>query len=59
MAYSYKTAEELMDETGAKQISLLLEPVGRNTAPAVALGAYGQRQSSGRTSCFSCWPPIT
>ena len=39
MAYSYKTAEELMDETGAKQISLLLEPVGRNTAPAVTLAA--------------------
>ena len=39
MAYSYKTAEELMDETGAKRISLLLEPVGRNTAPAVALAA--------------------
>ncbi|MEO8188053.1 MAG: sugar phosphate nucleotidyltransferase, partial [Burkholderiaceae bacterium] len=39
MAYSYKTAEELMDETGARQISLLLEPVGRNTAPAVALAA--------------------
>ena len=39
MAYSYKTAEELMDESGAKQISLLLEPVGRNTAPAVALAA--------------------
>src|SRR4029453_2265563 len=39
MAYSYKTAEDLMDVTGAKQISLLLEPVGRNTAPAVALAA--------------------
>lgn len=39
MAYSYKTAEELMGERGAKQISLLLEPVGRNTAPAVALAA--------------------
>ncbi len=39
MAYSYKTAEELMDQTGAKQCSLLLEPVGRNTAPAVALAA--------------------
>ncbi|MBA2548696.1 MAG: mannose-1-phosphate guanylyltransferase/mannose-6-phosphate isomerase [Burkholderiaceae bacterium] len=39
MAYSYKTAEELMDETGAKQTSLLLEPVGRNTAPAVTLAA--------------------
>ncbi len=39
LAYSYKTAEELMDETGGKQISLLLEPVGRNTAPAVALAA--------------------
>jgi len=39
MAYSYKTAEELMDQTGAKQISMLLEPVGRNTAPAIALAA--------------------
>jgi len=39
LAYSYKTAEELMGESGAKQISLLLEPVGRNTAPAVALAA--------------------
>ena len=39
MAYSYKTAEELMDQSGARQISLLLEPVGRNTAPAVALAA--------------------
>lgn len=39
MAYSYKTAEELMDASGAKQISLLLEPVGRNTAPAIALAA--------------------
>lgn len=39
MAYSYKTAEELMDQTGSKQISLLLEPVGRNTAPAVTLAA--------------------
>lgn len=39
MAYSYKTAEELMDQSGARQISLLLEPVGRNKAPAVALAA--------------------
>jgi mannose-1-phosphate guanylyltransferase len=39
MAYSYKTAEELMGQSGAGEISLLLEPVGRNTAPAVALSA--------------------
>lgn len=39
MAYSYKTAEELAGEGGAGRISLLLEPVGRNTAPAVALSA--------------------
>ena len=39
MAYSYKTAEELMTETGAGQTTLLLEPVGRNTAPAIALAA--------------------
>lgn len=47
MAYSYKTAEELMDETGAKQISLLLEPMGRNTAPAVALAALWAREKFG------------
>jgi len=39
MAYSYKTAEELMVESGAGQTTLLLEPVGRNTAPAIALSA--------------------
>lgn len=47
MAYSYKTAEELMDETGARQISLLLEPLGRNTAPAVALAAMWARERFG------------
>lgn len=47
MAYSYKTAEELMDETGSHQISLLLEPVGRNTAPAVALAALWARAKFG------------
>ena len=47
MAYSYKTAEELMDVTGAKQISLLLEPVGRNTAPAVALAALWAQERFG------------
>lgn len=45
MAYSYKTVEELMDESGAKQISMLLEPLGRNTAPAIALAAlWAQNQ---------------
>jgi mannose-1-phosphate guanylyltransferase/mannose-6-phosphate isomerase len=39
MAYSYKTVEELMVESGAGQTTLLLEPVGRNTAPAIALSA--------------------
>lgn len=39
MAYSYKTAEELSGEGGAGRISLLLEPIGRNTAPAVTLSA--------------------
>jgi mannose-1-phosphate guanylyltransferase len=39
VGYSYKTAEELMDEQGARAISLLLEPRGRNTGPAVALAA--------------------
>ncbi len=47
MAYSYKTAEELMDESGAKQISMLLEPVGRNTAPAIALAALWARTQFG------------
>ena len=58
MAYSYKTAEELMDETGAKQISLLLEPVGRNTAPAVALAALWAQAKFGSDVCWSCLPPI-
>ncbi|MEP6607069.1 MAG: mannose-1-phosphate guanylyltransferase/mannose-6-phosphate isomerase [Burkholderiaceae bacterium] len=47
LAYSYKTAEELMDETGGKQISLLLEPTGRNTAPAVALAALWAQRKMG------------
>jgi mannose-1-phosphate guanylyltransferase len=47
MAYSYKTAEELMDESGAKQISMLLEPVGRNTAPAIALAALWTKAQFG------------
>jgi mannose-1-phosphate guanylyltransferase len=50
MAYSYKTAEELMDESGAKQISMLLEPIGRNTAPAIALAAlWTEAQYGGST----------
>ena len=47
MAYSYKSAEELMTETGATQISMLLEPVGRNTAPAIALAALWAKERFG------------
>jgi mannose-1-phosphate guanylyltransferase len=47
MAYSYKAAEELMSETGATKISMLLEPVGRNTAPAVALSALWAKERFG------------
>lgn len=47
MAYGYKAAEELMDETGAKQISMLLEPIGRNTAPAIALSALWAKERFG------------
>ncbi|HEU4621075.1 MAG TPA: mannose-1-phosphate guanylyltransferase/mannose-6-phosphate isomerase [Burkholderiaceae bacterium] len=39
MAYSYKTAEEMMKADALTPASLLLEPFGRNTAPAIALAA--------------------
>jgi mannose-1-phosphate guanylyltransferase/mannose-6-phosphate isomerase len=47
VAYSYKVAEELMDAQSAHSITLLLEPFGRNTAPAVALAALWARSRFG------------
>lgn len=56
VAYSYKTAEELMDERGARSISLLLEPVGRNTAPAVAVAALWARANFGDDAVLLVMP---
>jgi mannose-1-phosphate guanylyltransferase/mannose-6-phosphate isomerase len=47
LAYSYKTAEELMNERAASSLALLLEPAGRNTAPAVAVAALWAKEKFG------------
>jgi mannose-1-phosphate guanylyltransferase / mannose-6-phosphate isomerase len=47
LAYSYKTAEELMNERAADSLALLLEPAGRNTAPAVAVAALWAKERFG------------
>jgi len=47
IAYSYKTVEELMDESAAGSLTLLLEPTGRNTAPAVAVAALWAKAKHG------------
>ncbi|HUN90560.1 MAG TPA: mannose-1-phosphate guanylyltransferase/mannose-6-phosphate isomerase [Burkholderiaceae bacterium] len=47
VAYSYKVAEELGDAPGASPTTLLLEPTGRNTAPAIALAALWAREQLG------------
>lgn len=56
VAYSYKTAEELMDEKGAHSSSLLLEPFGRNTGPAVALAALWARAKYGDDAVLLVMP---
>ncbi|MFO0449197.1 MAG: mannose-1-phosphate guanylyltransferase/mannose-6-phosphate isomerase [Pseudomonadota bacterium] len=44
-AYAFKAAEEMADLGHGVRLSLLLEPEGRNTAPAVALAAlWAQRR---------------
>lgn len=55
-AYAYKAAEELMDEGGSQTISLLLEPFGRNTAPAIALAALWASRSFGPDSVMLVLP---
>lgn len=47
VAYSYKVAEELADAPAAHPTTLLLEPAGRNTAPAIALAALWARTKLG------------
>jgi len=47
VAYSYKVAEELMDADSTTSTSILLEPFGRNTAPAIALAALWARAQYG------------
>src|SRR5690348_9689297 len=45
-AHRFLVAEQLR-EMGMPAASILLEPVGRNTAPAIALAAHGARQLAG------------
>ncbi len=47
LSYSYKTVEELASVGPSVDFTLLLEPVGRNTAPAVALAALWARDNFG------------
>jgi len=47
IAYSYKVAEELAATGLVDHPALLLEPEGRNTAPAIALAALWARQAHG------------
>jgi mannose-1-phosphate guanylyltransferase len=56
VAYSYKTAEELMNERDARNASLLLEPFGRNTAPAVALAALWAQANFGGAAIMLVLP---
>jgi mannose-1-phosphate guanylyltransferase len=56
VAYSYKAAEELMDERDSRAINLLLEPFGRNTAPAIALAALWAEHRFGRDAVMLVLP---
>lgn len=47
VAYSYKVAEDLAAVCPDSQPALLLEPEGRNTAPAIALAALWARKAHG------------
>jgi mannose-1-phosphate guanylyltransferase / mannose-6-phosphate isomerase len=47
VAYSYKVAEELAGANLSSPPALLLEPEGRNTAPAIALAALWAQRAHG------------
>ena len=55
--HRFLVAEQL-NELGVKPAVQILEPVGRNTAPAVAVAALHVRQDD-RMRCCSCCLPIT
>ena len=42
----YFIAQDQIEELGLKEQSFLLEPVGRNTAPAIALASFGVERES-------------
>jgi mannose-1-phosphate guanylyltransferase len=56
VAYSYKTVEELQARPGSETLTLLLEPKGRNTAPAVALAALWAAQVHGSDAILVVLP---
>lgn len=47
---------EQMRQIGTEPAAILLEPIGRNTAPAVAVAAL-QATSGGADPCCWCSPP--
>ncbi|CAN5494615.1 mannose-1-phosphate guanylyltransferase/mannose-6-phosphate isomerase [soil metagenome] len=56
LAYSYKTAEELIELDGGDKATLLLEPTGRNTAPAIALAALWTKSRFGGSAVMVVLP---
>ncbi len=49
---------EQMRQIGVEPAAILLEPIGRNTAPAVAVAAL-QATALGADPCCWCWRPTT
>jgi len=57
--YYFKTKDELdavSDRAGRKHVSFLLEPMGRNTAPAVALAARHVKELAGDAAVMLVMP---
>ena len=53
--HRFIVAEQM--QIGIKPSAILLEPIGRNTAPAVAIAAL-QATAKETTPCCWCSPPI-
>jgi mannose-1-phosphate guanylyltransferase / mannose-6-phosphate isomerase len=56
VAYSYKVVEDLSAAQLSYPLALLLEPEGRNTAPAIALAALWARREHGEESVLLVLP---
>ena len=56
--HSFIVAEQ-MRQIDVEPGAILLEPMGRNTAPAVAVAALQATAKGGTTPCCSCWLQTT